>query len=146
MLVNILTWSNLLKQLFYFASLFVSVLPVNSVERSRHWRWPRRHKSYSCSFNHSKMVDVQTTEVDAKLSPVNVGLRNLYGDWSSECKHFKWDHFCGKQIIRILRAVEIKFHILSYGNTRTAGLRQPKFGSMEVNEHTYMFYLNNYFL
>jgi hypothetical protein len=25
------------------------------------------------SFNHSKMADVQTSEVDAKLAPVNVG-------------------------------------------------------------------------
>jgi len=42
--------------------------------------------------------------------------------------------------------LKFKFHILFYGNTRSAGLTQTKFGSMEVNEHTYMFYLNNYFL
>jgi hypothetical protein len=44
----------------------------NSVERSCHWRWPRRR-----TFNHSKIADVQTSEVDAKLAPVNMGPWNL---------------------------------------------------------------------
>jgi hypothetical protein len=30
-----------------------------------------------CRFNHSKPVGVQTSEVDAKLAPVNVGLWNF---------------------------------------------------------------------
>jgi hypothetical protein len=29
------------------------------------------------TFNHYKMADVQTSEVDAKLAPVNVGPRNF---------------------------------------------------------------------
>jgi hypothetical protein len=146
MLVNILSWSNLLKQLFDFASLLVSVLPINSVGRPRHWRWPRRRNSYSCSFNHSKMVDVQTTEVGAKLSPVNVGPRNCTLIDPQSVNTLKWVQFCDKQIIRIGGLLKFKFNIFVYGNTRSAALRQPKFGSIEVNEHTYMFYLNNNFL
>jgi hypothetical protein len=49
----------------------------NSVGRSCHWRWPRRRTFYSRTFNHSKMVDVQTSEMDATLAPVNVRTWNF---------------------------------------------------------------------
>jgi hypothetical protein len=49
-------------------------LSWNSTGKSCHWRWPRRHNSYFRSFNHSKIADVQTDEMDAKLVTFNVGL------------------------------------------------------------------------
>jgi hypothetical protein len=45
----------------------------NSSNGSCHGRGPRRHTLISRSFNHSKMADVQTSEVHAELTPINVG-------------------------------------------------------------------------
>jgi hypothetical protein len=45
----------------------------NSAVRSCYLRYPWRHIVQSRSFNHSKMADVQTSEVDVKFSPVSVG-------------------------------------------------------------------------
>jgi hypothetical protein len=49
----------------------------NSVRRSCHWRWPRCRTFQPRTFNHSKMADVQTSEVNAKLASVNVGPWNF---------------------------------------------------------------------
>jgi hypothetical protein len=45
----------------------------NSSIGSCHGRGPRRHTLLSRSFNHSKMTDVQTSEVHSELTPINVG-------------------------------------------------------------------------
>jgi hypothetical protein len=42
----------------------------NLVWRWWHWRWPRVLTTQCCSFNHSKMAVVQTSEVGATFEPI----------------------------------------------------------------------------
>jgi hypothetical protein len=58
-----------------WTSLYMFTLSTSSC----HWKWPRRHTSWSCSFNHHKMADAQTSQAEAKVASVNSG------SWHSVC-------------------------------------------------------------
>jgi hypothetical protein len=62
------------------------------------------------------MVDVQTSEVDAKFASLNVGPWNFDSDRSSEDEHILLRFFCENPKIRTWRQLKIKLNILSYGD------------------------------
>jgi hypothetical protein len=77
----------------------------NSVGTSCHLRWSWRHNFWSRSFNHSKMSDVPTSEVDAKFEPLNVVPWNFCRLIDPQkMNNFYWDHFCEVSRIQNWRA------------------------------------------
>jgi hypothetical protein len=93
-----------------------------------------------CSFNHSKMADVETSQMDTKLAPVNVETWN-YIVYMVDLQRKKTSDktiFCEKRKIRMRRAVEI--HILFYvDNSWTLARRQVKFYATKNHRHIYNF-------
>jgi hypothetical protein len=92
-----------------------------------------------CSFNHSKMSDVETSQMGTKLAPVNVETWNyIYGRSSKEEQLLIRPFFCEKRKIRMRRAVEI--HILFYGdNSWTLARRHVKFYATKNHRHIHNF-------
>jgi hypothetical protein len=88
----------------------------------------------------------QTSEVDAKLAPVNVG------PWHFVCwQIFKWTTFnkttfAKNQKYKHCRKLKVKIQILLWRQLMNKHLRHIKFCKEKDHGHTYKFNLNHYFL
>jgi hypothetical protein len=120
----------------------------NSRGMSCHLRWPRRHNSSSRNSIHSK-IDVQTSEVNAKLSP------SCTGQWHFVCRqNFKWwttfnkTTFAKKnQEYECAGRLKVKTHILfCRHDSRNVAVGKMKLGTVKYHRHTYKLYLNHYFV
>jgi hypothetical protein len=82
------------------------------------------------------MADIRTSEVDAKLAPVNVDPWDLYGITSTN-KQRLLRPLLRKPKIRTWRAEKDKIHILFYGhNFWTIALREIRFSAIKHHGHT----------
>jgi hypothetical protein len=115
-------------------SLFFCVLPNNFwINRFLYGDHAIEGDLGARSLNHSKMVDVKTWDVDAKLASVNMG------PWWTD--YFQWNHFLKNQKYERegRLKINISFCFLETSWTVALTVRQTKFGAVKGNAHTYKF-------
>jgi hypothetical protein len=120
----------------------------NSVGRSCHWRWPRRHTFNPVPSTIPKWRTFKLLRLMQNLNQSTWEHEILYTDRSSKdeqllmrqflSKNKKYEH--GGQLNVKIRSV------FCGDNSWTVALGQMNFGIVNDHGHTYKFYLNNYFV